>query len=356
MTSSGAPTTRAVVAHGRDDLRVERVPLAPPLPDEALVDITYGGICGSDLHYWRHGAAGESVLRAPMVLGHEVVGRVARAAADGSGPAVGTRVAVHPATPGPGDGSRYPADRPNLSPGGSYLGSAARYPHCDGAFAEQAVLPTRMLRPLPDALSWEVAALTEPASVAWHALARARDVAGRRVLVVGAGPIGLLVVAAARTLGAAEVVAVDLHPAPLALAGQLGATATIAATDADALAAVDADVVLESSGSPRGLATAVRGATRGGRVVMVGLLPTGEQPALISLAIARELELVGSFRFVDEIDEVIARLADGSLAVGPVVTHRFPLDRALEAFATAADATRSSKVLLRFGADDDGAG
>jgi len=352
VTSIGSSTTRAVVAHGRADLRVERIPLAAPRPDEALVDITYGGICGSDLHYWRHGAVGESVLRAPMVLGHEVVGRVARPAADGSGPAAGARVAVHPATPGAGDGSRYPAARPNLSPGGGYLGSAARYPHCDGAFAEQAVLPSRMLRPLPESLPWEVAALAEPASVAWRALGRAGEVSGRRLLVVGAGPIGLLVVAAAQTLGAAEVVAADLHPAPLALARQLGATATLTALDTEALAGVDADVVVECSGSPRGLATAVRGATRAGRVVMVGLLPSGEQPALISLAISRELELVGSYRFVDEIDEVIARLADTSLAVGPVVTHRYPLEQALDAFEAAADASRSSKVLLRFDAVD----
>ena len=340
--------TTAVVAHGRDDLRVEQVTFPDPRPDEAVVDIVYGGICGSDLHYWRDGAAGESVLRAPMVLGHEVVGTVAIPAADGSGPPAGTRVAVHPATPGAGDGSRYPADRPNLSPGGTYLGSAAHYPHREGAFAEHAVLPSRMLRPLPDSLTWELAALAEPAAVAWHAVNRAGSVHGRRVLVVGAGPIGVLVVACARRAGAAEVVAVDLHPRPLALAEQLGATATVAATDTDALAVVDADVVVESSGSAAGLATALRGATRGGRVVLVGLLPAGEQPVLVSLAISRELELVGSFRFADEIDDVIVALADGSLPVGPVVTHRYGLGQTLEAFAVAGDPIRSSKVLLDF--------
>jgi L-idonate 5-dehydrogenase len=108
-------------------------------------------------------------------------------------------------------------------------------------------------------------------------------------------------------------------------------------------------MALDSSGSARGLASAVRGTTRGGRVVMVGLLPAGEQPALISLAITRELELVGSFRFNDEIDEVIAALADGTLRIGPVVTHRFALADTLEAFEVAADPTRSSKVLLDFG-------
>ena len=134
------------------------------------MEIAYGGICGSDLHYWTHGAAGESILRAPMVLGHEVVGTVVAAAADGTGPAVGTRVAVHPASPA-GDGvTRYPADRPNLSPGCTYLGSAARFPHTDGAFVRYATLPSRMLRELPDNLDLRTAAAIEPASVAWHAV------------------------------------------------------------------------------------------------------------------------------------------------------------------------------------------
>ena len=119
----------AVVAHAKGDLRVEEVPLAAPAPDEAVVEVRYGGICGSDLHYWLHGAAGESILKAPLVLGHEISGVVVRAAADGTGPAAGTPVAVHPATPGPGAGDvRYPADRPNLSPGCTYLGSRGPVP------------------------------------------------------------------------------------------------------------------------------------------------------------------------------------------------------------------------------------
>lgn len=340
---------RGVVAHGARDLRVDELPEPVAASDEAVLDIAYGGICGSDLHYWLEGAAGESILREPMLLGHEVVGTVAHAAADGTGPAAGTRVAVHPATPGPGDGSRYPHERPNLSPGATYLGSAARFPHRAGGFADRIALPARMLRPLPDSLSLRDAALAEPASVAWHAVSRAGDVAGTRALVIGSGPIGALIVAVLRLRGATEIIAVDLHQAPLALARELGAHRTVVADDAEAIAAIDADIVIESSGSPRGLESAIRGATRGGRVVMVGLLPTGNQPVPISLAIVRELELFGSFRFNDEIDDVIAALASGSLAVGQVVTHEFAASDALEAFEVARDSARSSKVLLRFG-------
>jgi L-idonate 5-dehydrogenase len=348
-TRTDLPTdTVAVIVHAAGDLRVDTVPTPVPAADEALIEVAYGGICGSDLHYWQHGAAGESILKAPMVLGHEVVGIVAVAAADGSGPVVGTPVAVHPATPGAGDGSRYPADRPNLSPGCTYLGSAARFPHTEGAFAGLVALPSRMLRPLPAGLTVRDAALAEPAAVAWHAVTRAGDLTGKRVLVVGAGPIGSLIIAVAKRAGAAEIVATDMHDLPRRTAERLGAARTLHATDADAIAGVQADVVFESSGSPRGLASAIRGAARGGRVVMVGLLPPGEQPALISLAISRELELVGSFRFNDEIDEVLEALADGSLVVDAVVTHEFAAADALAAFDLARDASVSGKVLLRF--------
>lgn len=336
--------TLAVLAHGKGDLRVSRIAVRPPEASEAIVEIAYGGICGSDLHYWLEGAAGESILREPMILGHEVVGTVLQQAADGTGPVAGTSVAVHPATAL----GTWPEGRANLATRGTYLGSAAHYPHTEGAFARYVALPARMLRALPESLSLRDAALVEPAAVAWHAVARAGDLAGKRVLVTGSGPIGLLIVAVAKRAGAAEIISTDVHDAPLENAVKLGATRTIKATDAEAIAAVAADVVFESSGNRFGLASAFQGAARGGRVVMVGLLPSGEQPALISLAISRELELIGSFRFTDEIDEVIAALADGSLYVDPIITHEFPAADALQAFDVARDSSASGKVLLSF--------
>ncbi|WP_159795234.1 zinc-binding dehydrogenase [Puerhibacterium puerhi] len=337
----------AVVAHGAGDLRVERQPAPRPREDEALVRIAYGGICGSDLHYWRHGAAGESVLRAPMRLGHEVAGTVVAAARDGSGPAAGARVAVHPATRGTAPG-RYPHERPNISPGATYLGSAATYPHSDGAFASLVAVPSRLLRALPAGLDLRTAALAEPAAVAWHAVDRAGDVRGRVALVVGAGPIGALAVSVLRHHGAARVVAVDVHEHPRDVARALGADETLAAADAEAIAAVEADVVLECSGSTPGLESAVRGAARGGTLVLVGLMPSGPQPALLSLVVTRELDVRGSFRFNEELDQVLEAMADGTLVVDPVVSHELPAEQALEAFAVAADPSRSSKVLLRF--------
>lgn len=342
-------TTVAVLAHSAGDLRVEQVPSPDPAPGEALVEVVYGGICGSDLSYWRHGAVGESILREPMVLGHEVSGVVAIAAADGSGPGAGTAVVVHPARI-EAVTDRFPADRANLSPGVRYLGSAARFPHTAGAFQRRVAVPVDMLRIVPPTLSLRSAALAEPASVAWHAVERAGDVVGKSVLVVGSGPIGALIVGVLRRAGAGRITVVDVLENPLAIARLVGADRTLLAGDASAIAATDADIAIESSGNPRGLASALSGTTRGGRVVMVGLPPTGDQPVPLSLAISREIDLVGSFRFLDPMDEVLAALADGSLRVDPVITHVFGVEASEEAFRIAGDAGISGKVLLDFGA------
>lgn len=342
----------ALVAHAKDDVRVEALPEPQPAADEAVVAIAYGGICGSDLHYWLHGAAGQSILREPMVLGHEIVGTVLTAAADGSGPAAGTRVAVHPATEIDDGSAPYPADRPNLSPAGTYLGSAARMPHTHGAFASRVALPARMLRAIPDGLGLRLAALAEPAAVAWHGVGQAGDVAGKRVLVIGAGPIGALAIAVAKHHGASEIRATDLHEHPRSLAERLGATA-MDATDAAAIAAVHADVVIESSGTVPGLAAAISGARRGGTVVMLGLQRAGDVSVPMATAITRELTLVGSFRFNDELDEVLAALADGSLDAEAVISHELPIGDGLRALELARDAAVSSKVLLAFSDSDE---
>ena len=156
--------------------------------------------------------------------------------------------------------------------------------------------------------------------------------------------------AVARRAGASEIVVVDLHELPLNVARQVGGpiTRVLHATDSTPIAAVDADVVFESSGNFRGLTSAITGATRGGTVVMVGLPPSGNQPVPVALAITRELKLIGSFRFNDELDEVLLALADGSLNVAPILTHTFPLSEIQEALAVASDPSRSSKVLIDF--------
>lgn len=319
---------RAVVAHGAGDLRLEERQVPSPGPGEVAVDIRYGGIYGSDLHYWRHGAVGEFRLREPLVLGHEIVGRVREAGPGASAPAPGTPVAVHPLA-SCGACRQCRAERRNTCLDGGYLGSAARNPHVQGGFADVLVVPAERILPLPEGLDLRLAAVAEPAAVAWHAVRQAGDVRGKRVLVTGAGPIGALVVAALRAAGAGEITVTDVHEAPLAVAKAVGATSVVCVgPGTDPLPELAADIAIESSGSPAGLRTCLYGVDRGGLVVGLGLLPPGETPVAANALITREVRLVGSFRFDTQLGEVLRALADGRLAVDPVVTYcRSPTSR-----------------------------
>src|SRR3954453_14708345 len=184
---------RAIVIHGKLDLRTDERPAPEPGAGDVLLRMAYGGICGSDLHYYNEGANGEYVVRQPLVPGHEGSGTVALAPSGELAP--GTPVTVHPATFGPAQPGIE--DRRHLWPGGSYLGSASTWPHTQGGMSEYLVVGKDMVRGLPATLPLRRAALAEPLAVALPALAVAGGVSGKRVLVSGSGPIGLLAAAAA---------------------------------------------------------------------------------------------------------------------------------------------------------------
>ncbi|MDQ0751871.1 L-idonate 5-dehydrogenase [Streptomyces africanus] len=335
----------ACVIHKAGDLRVEELTPSAPGPGEVAVTVAFGGICGSDLHYYRHGRVGDFTVREPMVLGHEIVGHVAALGPGADGPAVGTPVAVHPATPC-GDCTECGSGRRNVCADTRYLGSAARTPHVQGGFAQHVTVPGAQIRALPPTLDLRRAVLAEPLSVALHAVRRAGDVRGKRVLVTGAGPIGCLVTAVLHHKGAAEIVVSDLIDTPLRIAGACGATGLVRADEPDAPAwGAPFDVSVEASGAPAGLRACVERTGRGGTVVLLGLLPPGEVPLLGNITVTRELELRGAFRFDAEFDEAIELLA-GPLPVDAVVTHTFPLPDAQAAFDIAHDRTVASKVLL----------
>jgi len=342
----------AVVVHGPNDLRIDDVAEPVPAPGHVLVELEWGGICGSDLSYWKHGASGTAVLREPLILGHEVAGRVAAIGPDAvaelaaRGIEVGTPVALHPATL-VGDHA-MPADlahRTNLWPEVRYFGSAAFLPHEQGGFCRYRAVRPDQLRVVPEGVSTKEAALAEPLAVALHAVSRAGDLGGRTVLVNGAGPIGALVVAAARAKGAAVVTAVDPSPAARAIASRMGASVVVE-PGVDALP-TDVDVAFEASGVPGTLGSVIAAVRRGGVLVQVGNLPGGDVSATLGNLVTREIDYRGSYRFIDEISEALELMASG-LDVGPLMTHEVSIGDAARGFALAADrSTGSSKVMIR---------
>lgn len=334
---------RAVVINGRKDLELVEVPTPEPTTGQVRLRIAYAGICGSDLHYYDDGANGAFVVREPLVPGHEVSGTVDL---DPVGELDrGTPVTVHPATFGTAHEGLE--DRPHLWPGGAYLGSASTWPHTQGGMSELLLVDRSMVRVLPATLPLRRAALAEPLAVGLHGVTVAGGVAGRRVLVTGAGPIGLLTVAAALAHGAAEVTATDVLPGPLERATALGAHHAIDVTRGE-VPAESFDVVLECSGVPASINSALVAARRAGVHVQLGMVP--DEPRGINLApvIAKELTVHGSFRFRDEIDAAVA-LLDAEPGIERVITHELPAERAVEAFDLARDSQASGKVLVALG-------
>lgn len=340
---------RAVVVRAANDLVVQEVPDPVCGPDQVLVAMEWGGICGSDIAYWRTGVSGTAVLKEPLILGHEVAGRVVEVGrAVGDVPA-GQRVTVHPATlVGDHTVADEIADRTNLWPQVRYFGSAAFQPHEPGGFSSVRAVRPDQLRPLPDGVSTKEGAVAEPFGVAIHAVRRAGDIAGRSVLVNGTGPIGALAVAAAKAAGAGHVYAADLSEQSLEIAAAMGADTLVRVAAGEPLP-TDVEVGIEASGAPRALGGVIAAVRRGGVLVQVGNLPAGEVTAALGHIVTREIDYRGSYRFVDEIRDALA-LMDGSVDVSPLMTHSFELADAEKAFTVAADrSSGSSKVMLRLG-------
>jgi L-idonate 5-dehydrogenase len=333
---------KALYINGKLDIQLVEKELPQPGVDEVRVKISYVGICGSDLHYYYEGANGAFVVKEPLMPGHELSGSID---ADPSEEfAVGTPVTIHPATFGKSEPGIE--DSPHLWPGGAYLGSASTWPHTQGGAAQYAIFRRDMVRTLPIGLSLRDAALAEPLAVGIHAINIAGGVEGKKVFVSGSGPIGLLVVAAAKILGASEIVASDLLEGPLSRAKTLGATGTIM-IGVDSLPENYFDIVFECSGVARAISGALTTVRRAGVVVQVGMLGAGNHEIAIAPLVAKEVQLRGTFRFKDEIDLAVKLLAENQW-IGSSITHIFTPDQAVEAFAMAKNSQESGKVLLEF--------
>jgi L-idonate 5-dehydrogenase len=341
---------KAVVIHKAGDLRVEEYPDGDPGPGEVAVDLVAGGICGSDLHYFNHGGFGAVRLREPMVLGHEVAGRVSALGPRVEGLAVGELVAVSPSRPC--GGCRFCLmGKPNQCLNMRFYGSAMPFPHIQGAFRQRLVALAAQCHPA-EGLSAGEAAMAEPLSVCLHAVHQAGDLVGARVLVTGCGPIGLLGILAARRAGAAEIVATDLTDFTLGMARAAGADLALntrAAPEALAPFARDkgqVDVLFECSGSAAALASGLGVLRPGGIAVQVGM--SGDMTLPVQTITVKELTLRGTFRFHAEFATAVTLLRKRLIDVAPLITHTLPLADAVAAFETANDRSRAMKVQLAF--------
>jgi L-idonate 5-dehydrogenase len=342
---------RCLVIHAPTDLRLDEQDAGEIGPGQVLVQVAFGGICGSDLHYFHHGGFGAVRLQQPMVLGHEVAGTVAAVASDVSRVKVGDRVAVNPSQPCAA--CQYCLEGlPNQCLAMRFYGSAMRMPHVQGAFRDALVCQATQCHAIADGIPLAQAALAEPFSVALHAVSRAGPLLGKRVLISGCGPIGALAAVAARVHGAAEVVVTDVVDAPLVVARALGADLTLnAATDRGWVQRYAADkgtfdVMLECSGNQQALRDGLEVMRPRGVVVQIGL--GGDVSIPQNIVVAKELSICGSFRFHAEFALAVRLINQRRVDLAPLITRAFPMEQASEAFALASDRQQAMKVLIDF--------
>lgn len=342
--------TKACRLYGQHDLRIEDVALADPGPGEVLVRLGAGGICGSDLHYYQDGGFGPIRVREPIILGHEAAGTI-EAVGAGVDRHPGQKVALNPSCPCH-DCTYCKKGLHQHCLNMRFNGSALRMPHEQGFFRERMVLEAARCLPLPDGTDLATAACAEPLAVCLHALTHAPDLAGCRVLVTGAGPIGALCVALARRAGAAEIVATDLQDLPLEVAQHMGATEGVnVAQIPDRMAHFEADkgffdVTFECSAAAPALRMAIACTRPQGTIVQLGV--SGDLSIPINLLVGKEIRLCGTHRFHVEFPEAVALIAEGTLNVAPMITHRLPIGEAEDAMRLAGDRSRAVKVQLSF--------
>lgn len=346
---------RIVRLYGQDDLRVETEPTAQPGPGEVRVSVLAGGICGSDLHYWLEGGIGTIRVREPIILGHEAAGRIEALGAGVTGLEVGQLVAMNPSHPcGVCDFCQQGLTIHCTAM--KFKGSAMYLPHQQGMFRDLMVIDAAQCHVLPDGTDPGAAACAEPLAVCLHAANRSESVAGslagKVVLVTGAGPIGALCVAVARARGAAEIVVTDIQDTTLAVALRMGADHAVNTLKTpDGLAPWQAgkgrvDLVFECSAAAPAIRDAITCLRPRGTMVQVGV--AGPTPMPLNVMVGKEILFIGSQRFDAEFADAVALIGSGRIDPRPMITGTYPVTEALDAFDAARDRARAVKVQISF--------
>jgi D-xylulose reductase len=338
---------QALVLEQKGVLSLREIDLPLALgPGDVKIAIHTVGVCGSDVHYYTHGAIGPYVLREPMVLGHEAAGTVVETGSDVKHLKVGDRVCMEPGVP-------------NLSSRASKLGlynvdPDVRFwatPPVHGVLAPYAVHPAAFTYKLPDNVSFAEGAMVEPFAIGMQAATRARIQPGDVAAVIGAGPIGIMVALAALAGGCARVFISDLSADKLKIAGQYPGIVPVDVTErsfvqviAEETGGWGADVVFEASGSPRafdGIFDLVR---PGGALVLVGL-PVRKVEFDVAGAISKEVRIETVFRYANIFDRALELIASGKVDLKPLITGTFDFKDSVRAFERAAGGNPSDVKL-----------
>ena len=342
---------KALKIYGAMDLRIEDFHLEELTPNQVEISVAMGGICGTDLHYYKHGGFGQIKLKEPMVLGHEVSGYISKLGSNVTDLTIGQLVSVSPSRPCNNcefclEGSQ------NHCFNMKFYGSAMPFPHIQGAFRETLIAEDYQCIPA-DGLSVGEAAMAEPLAVCLHAINQAGNLFGKKILITGSGPIGTLSVLSLRRAGAEEIVVTDISDNALSFSNAVGADKIInTMKNYDELEQFQIgkgafDVAIECSGSAYGINDAIKSLKPKGTLIQLGL--GGDILMPLVAVTTKELNIKGSFRFHSEFQLAVNMMQKKLIDVSPLITHKIPFNNAKKGFNIAMDEKENSmKVHLVF--------
>ena len=342
---------KALKIHGAMDLRIEDFHLEELTPNQVQISVAMGGICGTDLHYYKHGGFGQIKLREPMVLGHEVSGHISKLGSKVTNLAIGQLVSVSPSRPCNNCEFCLKGSQ-NHCLNMQFYGSAMPFPHIQGAFRETLIAEDYQCIPA-DGLSAGEAAMAEPLAVCLHAINQAGNIFGKKILITGSGPIGTLCVLSARRAGAEKIVVTDISDNALDFSNSVGADMIInTLTNYDQLEQFQVgkgafDFAIECSGSASGINDAIKSLKPKGTLIQLGL--GGDILMPLVAVTTKELNIKGSFRFHSEFQLAVKMMQKKLIDVNTLITHKIPFKDAEKGFHIAMDEKENSmKVHLAF--------
>ncbi|MGF1451282.1 MAG: NAD(P)-dependent alcohol dehydrogenase [Opitutales bacterium] len=325
---------QALVLEEKGRLSLRDFPIDEPLgPRDVRIKIRTVGICGSDVHYYTHGAIGPFVVREPMILGHEASGEILETGADVTHLHPGDRVCMEPGIPDPNSrASRLGLY--NLDPAVRFWAT----PPVHGCLRPEVVHPADYTFKLPDTVGFAEGAMVEPLAVGMHGATKARIQPGDVAVVVGAGPIGLVTALSALAGGCAKVILSDVVPEKLALGARLGPIVPVNVGEQNLAESIlaetggwGADIVFECSGNPKAAAGVFEPLCPGGTVVYIGM-PTEPLSLDVVAAQVKEARIETVFRYAHVYPRALELMGSGQLDVKPLITHTFPFEQSVEAF------------------------
>lgn len=329
----------ALVLEKRGDLSLRDVALEEPLgPRDVRIKVHTVGVCGSDVHYYTHGAIGPFVVKSPMILGHEGSGTVAEVGDEVTSLKPGDRVCMEPGIPDPTSRASREGMY-NLDPAVKFWAT----PPIHGIMRPFVVHPAGFTFKLPDTVSFGEGAMVEPVAVGMHAANKAAIKPGDVAVVIGAGTIGLVTALSALAGGCSTIIQLDVAQPKLDVAASLGTIRPVNVTKEDAAAVVKeltdgwgADIVFEASGSEKAAEEMFEYLCPGGRLVYIGM-PVEPVKLDIVAAQAKEARIETIFRYAHVYPRVLALMGSGKLDVKPLITDTYPFEKSIDAYDYAAD-------------------